>query len=136
MNGMRIVLELVEEFVDLRVEGKVAVADKRWACGVLIQAVVEPGGSDGTVERSMKEKAVKVLEKWKQVMGRGKNGGFGSGEARMFLQIVVGFGLKEMIGEEYLRKLLVEFAMRRHMAKLAVALGLGDQMKGMSMWTW
>ncbi|KAI8559222.1 hypothetical protein RHMOL_Rhmol04G0156400 [Rhododendron molle] len=121
VDGMRMVLEAVEEFVDSRVEGKLAaLADRRWACGVLNQAVVETGGGGdgGGVGRGMKERAVGVLEKWKGVMGREKGGyvsggGFGSGEARMFLQIVIGFGLKEMVGEEYLRKLLVQYTTNR-----------------------
>ncbi|KAG5562637.1 hypothetical protein RHGRI_005383 [Rhododendron griersonianum] len=140
VDGMRMVLEAVEEFVDSRVEGKlVALADRRWACGVLIQAVVEKGGGGdrGGVGRGMKERAVGVLEKWKGVMGREKGGyvsggGFGSGEARMFLQIVIGFGLKEMVGEEYLRKLLVQYTTNRQIgqfAKLAWTLGLADQIK-------
>lgn len=47
----------------------------------------------------------------------------------MFLQMVIGLGLKEKLEEEFLRRLVLEFAGRRDMAKLAVALGfVGDKM--------
>ncbi|GMQ03348.1 hypothetical protein CsSME_00049180 [Camellia sinensis var. sinensis] len=118
VDAMRLVLDTVEEFVEMKVEGKVGMADRRWACGMLIQVavpLVEPGGGGNG-------------GKWRGVMGGGESG-VGAGEATMFLQMVVGFGLKEKFEEEYLRKLVVEFAARRDMAKLAVALGFGDKMK-------
>ncbi|KAI7990493.1 FRIGIDA-like protein 4a [Camellia lanceoleosa] len=132
VDAMRLVLDTVEEFVEMKVEGKVGMADRRWACGMLIQVavpLVEPGGGgNGGVASSVREKAAVVLKKWRGVMGGGESGVWG-GEATMFLQMVVGFGLKEKFEEEYLRKLVVEFAARRDMAKLAVALGFGDKMK-------
>ncbi|CAL5359082.1 hypothetical protein CsSME_00049180 [Camellia sinensis var. sinensis] len=132
VDAMRLVLDTVEEFVEMKVEGKVGMADRRWACGMLIQVavpLVEPGGGgNGGVASSVREKAAVVLKKWRGVMGGGESG-VGAGEATMFLQMVVGFGLKEKFEEEYLRKLVVEFAARRDMAKLAVALGFGDKMK-------
>ncbi|KAL6980131.1 hypothetical protein U1Q18_021780 [Sarracenia purpurea var. burkii] len=135
VDSMSLVLDAVEEFVAMKVEGKFGMADKRWACGMLIQAavpVVESGGGGGLVARSVKERAARVVDNWKGVMGRsgGESGGIGAGEATMFLEVVAGFGLKEKFEEEYLRKLVVEYATRRDMAKLALALGFGDKMKG------
>ena len=49
----------------------------------------------------------------------------------MFLQMVVVFGLKSRFDEEYLRKLVMDNATRRDMAKLAVAVGFGQKMEGM-----
>jgi hypothetical protein len=52
-------------------------------------------------------------------------------EAVMFLQMVLGFGLKSRFDEEFLRKLVAESASRRDMAKHAAAIGLGEKMGGM-----
>ncbi|XAR70899.1 hypothetical protein NMG60_11027937 [Bertholletia excelsa] len=121
----RLVLEAVEDFVELKAGGKVGMADRRWACGLLIQvAVVERDCGIGGVARSLRERAACLLEKWKGLLGSG-----GAGEATMFLQMVVGFGLKENFEEEYLKKLVVEFSTRRDMARIAVALGFKDKMK-------
>lgn len=136
VDPLGLVLEAVEEFVGMKIEGKVGMADRRWACSLLIQVVVplpmQGGSSEILVARSLKERAFRVLEKWKGVLGGGEgSGGVGAGEASMFLQMVIGFGLKEKLEEEFLRKLVLEFAGRRDMAKLAVALGfVGDKMGG------
>ncbi|PSS17804.1 FRIGIDA-like protein, partial [Actinidia chinensis var. chinensis] len=134
VDAAGMVVEVVEKFVEMKVEGKSGMADRRWAVGMVIQAavpVVEGGGV--VVARSVRERAAVAVEKWKGVMGggggEGGGSGVGAGEATMFLQMVVGYGLKERFEEEYLRKLVVEFATRRDMAKLAMALGLGDKMK-------
>ncbi|CAK9164515.1 unnamed protein product [Ilex paraguariensis] len=128
VDSMRLVLDAVEEFVGMKVEGKVGMADRRWACGMLIQAAVPIGESSGSVGRSLKERAAGVLEKWKGVLGGGEgSGGVGASEATMFLQMVIGFGLKEKFEDDFLRKLVVDFAARRDMPKLAVALGFGDK---------
>ncbi|KAG6740645.1 hypothetical protein POTOM_056101 [Populus tomentosa] len=50
----------------------------------------------------------------------------------MVLQMVLGFGLKSRFDEEFLRKLMVENASRRDMAKLAAAIGFGEKMGGKS----
>ncbi|XP_057504516.1 FRIGIDA-like protein 4a [Actinidia eriantha] len=134
VDAAGMVVEVVEKFVEMKVEGKSGMADRRWAVGMVIQAavpVVEGGGV--VVAGSVRERAAAAVEKWKGVMGGGGGedggSGVGAGEATMFLQMVVGYGLKERFEEEYLRKLVVEFATRRDMAKLAMALGLGDKMK-------
>lgn len=128
VDAMRLVVDAVEEFVEMKIEGKVGMADRRWACGMLIQVVVGGGGGVG---RSLRERAGAVLEKWKECLGGGEgSGGVGAGEATMFLQMVIGFGLKERFEEGFLRKLVLEFAARRDMPKLAVALNLGEKMEG------
>lgn len=129
-----LVLDVVEEFVGMKSEGGVGMADRRWACGLLIQVVVpieEGKVGEVLVGRSLKERAVKVLDKWKGMLGGGGDGGVGAGEATMFLQIVCGFGLKDKFEEKYLRGLVLEFAGRRDMTKIAAALGFtGDKMIG------
>ncbi|GFS44929.1 hypothetical protein Acr_00g0092970 [Actinidia rufa] len=114
VDAAGMVVEVVEKFVEMKVEGKSGMADRRWAVGMVIQAavpVVEGGGV--VVARSVRERAAAAVEKWKGVMGgeggEGGGSGVGAGEATMFLQMVVGYGLKERFEEEYLRKLVVEF---------------------------
>lgn len=130
-----LVLDVVEEFVGLKIEGGVGMADRRWACGLLIQVVVpveEGKVGEVLVGRSLKERAVKVLDKWKGMLGGGGESGVGAGEATMFLQIVCGFGLRDRFEEKLLRSMVLEFAGRRDMAKIAAALGFtGEKMIGM-----
>ncbi|XP_057957384.1 FRIGIDA-like protein 4a [Malania oleifera] len=128
VDAQRLVLDAVEEFVSAKF-GKGGVADRRWACGVLIQAVfpvTELAPGKKAVAGSMAQRALEVAEKWRGVMGG--EGGVGAGEAAMFLHMVSGFGLREKFEEEFLRKLVVEHAARRDMAKIALALGLGEKM--------
>lgn len=137
VDVMSLVLDALEEFVDMKVEGKVGMADRRWAVGILVQAVVPAVVDAGEgVASSVRERAARVVEKWKGVMGGGGGesggGGVGAGEAVMFLQVVAGFGLKDKFDEDYLRKLVLEHATRRDMAKIAVALAFGDKIKGAS----
>ncbi|KAK3004129.1 hypothetical protein RJ639_018574 [Escallonia herrerae] len=130
VDPLRLVLDAVEEFLEMKVEGKVGMADRRWACGLLIGAAVPvPAPGECCVASGIRERANLVLEKWKGVLGGAEgSGGVGAGEATMFLQMVVGFGLKERFDVEFLKKLVVEFSARRDMAKLAVAVGFGDKM--------
>lgn len=143
------VLEAVEDLVESKVSGiKVkGMADRRWACGILIHAAFPIGSDIGGVGigRNIKERALKVLEVWKGVLGGGGDGGggscgnrgggdsggglVGSGEATMFLQMVIGFGLRHNFDDEFLMKLVLDFASKRDIAKIAVALGFGDKMR-------
>ncbi|XP_017231643.1 FRIGIDA-like protein 4a isoform X2 [Daucus carota subsp. sativus] len=124
-----LVLDVVEEFVGLKSEGGVGMADRRWACGLLVQVVVpleEGKVGEVMVGSSLKERAMMVLEKWKGMLGGGGESGVGAGEATMFLQIVYGFGLKDRFEEKFLRSMVLEFAGRRDMAKIAAAVGFTD----------
>ncbi|KAK9273072.1 hypothetical protein L1049_017879 [Liquidambar formosana] len=133
VDAMRLVLDGIEEFVGMKA-AKVGVADRRWACGVLVQGLFEFGGElvvKGVkgVAASMVERAAGVAERWKGVVDAEEGGGgMGGAEAAMFLQMVAVFGLKEKFEEDFLRKLVMEFATRRDMAKIAVALGFGEKM--------
>lgn len=121
------VLDAVEEFVGLKMSlVKVkGMTDRRWAYGLLTHtALALP--SHG-VARSLKERAFKVLEIWKGVL-LGSSDGTGSGEATMFLQIVIAFGLKQKFDDQFLMNMVKEFAGGRDMAKFALALGFGDKM--------
>ncbi|XP_009598293.1 FRIGIDA-like protein 4a [Nicotiana tomentosiformis] len=128
VDPMRLILDAAEEFVGMKVEEKMIGADRRWACDMLVQSVgpvVEGGYGAG---RSLKERAARVLEKWKGVLGSGdRTSGVCAAEATMFLQLVISFALKERFEEEFLRKLVMEFANRKDMPKLAVAFGFGNK---------
>ncbi|XP_058074814.1 FRIGIDA-like protein 4a [Magnolia sinica] len=134
VDPARLVLDAFEEFVSQ----KVVVAEQRWACGVLLRALlfleVDSSGKlglvGGGVSRSIEEKAAAVLEAWRRKMDgkEGGAGGMGAAEAQMFLYMVVGFGLRSRYEEEFLRKLVLKFPSRRDMAKLTVALGFQEKM--------
>ena len=137
VDSARLVLDAVEEFVSQK-SGKVGIPDKRWACGMLMQALfpaAELGGKTvpkPAFARSVVERAARVAELWKGKMGDGGEGSMiGPTEAAMFMQMVAGFGLKPKFDEEFLRKQVLEFASRRDMPKLAIALGFGEKMGGL-----
>ncbi|XP_059290099.1 FRIGIDA-like protein 4a [Lycium ferocissimum] len=128
VDPMRLILDAAEEFVAMKVEGKIRMAERRWACDTLFQSVVPVVEGDYGAGRSLKERAARVLEKWKGVLGGGdRNSGVGAAEATMFLQLVIAFALRERFEEGFLRKLVMEFASRKDMPKLAVALGFGNK---------
>ncbi|XP_031264804.1 FRIGIDA-like protein 4a [Pistacia vera] len=125
----RLLLDAVEEFLVQKMD-KVGVTDKRWACGMLVQAMF-PEGNNGKkavgpeFARSVVERAAGILESWKEQMFDTE---LGPAEAVMFLQMVVGFGLSSRFDNEFLRKLVLDFASRRDMAKLSACLGFGEKL--------
>ncbi|KAK7358316.1 hypothetical protein VNO77_00243 [Canavalia gladiata] len=122
VDPARLVLDAVEEFLKSKM-AKSGVTDKRWACGLLIQALLSESRE---YSRRIVERAVGVVELWKgQLEGESESG---AAEVVMFLQMVVCFGLRSRFDEDYLRKFVMEFASRRDMAKLAASLEFGDKM--------
>lgn len=118
----RVVVEAVEEFLKSKV-AKSGVTDKRWACGLVIQALMVSEPRE--YSRRIVERAVKVVESWKGLLdGESESG---AAEIVMFLQMVVCFGLRSRFDDDYLRKFVMEFASRRDMAKLAASLQFGDK---------
>ncbi|KAJ1437950.1 Frigida-like [Sesbania bispinosa] len=121
----RLVLDAVEEFLNSKTGTKSGVTDKRWGCGLLLQAM----NLDSQVfSRKIVERAVGLVESWKEQMDKESENG--AAEVVMFLQMVVCFGLRSRFDDEYLRKFVMEFATRRDMAKLAASLEFGDKMIG------
>lgn len=129
----RLVLDAVEEFLNCKL-AKSGVTDKRWACGILIQALFPDSGAGAKrpeFSRRIVERAIGLMELWKRQMdSESENGAVGAAEVVLFLQMVVCFGLRSRFDEEYLRKSVMEFASRRDMAKLAAMLEFGDKMIG------
>ncbi|CAN4119217.1 unnamed protein product [Withania somnifera] len=128
VDPMRLILDAAEEFVRMKMEGKAILADRRWACDMLIQSVVPVAEGVYGAGTSLKERAARLLEKWKGVLGGGdRNSGVCAAEATMILQLVIAFALKERFEEKFLKKLVLEFANRKDMPKLAVAYGFGNK---------
>ncbi|GAV79504.1 Frigida domain-containing protein [Cephalotus follicularis] len=123
----RLLLDALDEYVANKIE-KVGVTDKRWACGILVQAIFPEvvGNKDGGPEfsQSLLERARGIVEKWKGVL----DGEVGPAEAVMFLQTVVGFGLQSRFDQDFFRKMVMDFAARRDMAKLASGLGFAEKL--------
>ncbi|KAK7398939.1 hypothetical protein VNO78_10113 [Psophocarpus tetragonolobus] len=120
----RLVVEAVEEFLKSKA-AKSGVTDKRWACGLLIQALMT--SESRKYSRRIMDSAVAVVETWKEHLdGESESG---AAEVVMFLQLVVCFGLRSRFDDQYLRKFVMQFASRRDMAKLAASLQFGDQIE-------
>lgn len=136
----RLVIDSLEEFVNSKSK-KVGVTDRRWACGMLVQALFLEGNSakkGPRFARSVVDRAAKVLDQWKAQIDSGELGGAspegmspGAAEAVMFVQMVVGFRLRKEFDEEFLRRIMMEHAARRDMARLATQLEDNEQMEGM-----
>jgi Frigida-like protein len=112
--------------------------DVAWACVLVLESlepvVADPefGPTRPLVPRLMREKAREMANAWKEGLeARGGVEGSKPADAHAFLQLVVTFGivLREEIG--LYRKIVVSFSWRRQMPKLALAVGLEDEMDGM-----
>ncbi|GMH16559.1 hypothetical protein Nepgr_018400 [Nepenthes gracilis] len=136
----RLVLDAVEEFVNQKATWKTGgsgswLTDKRWACAMVVSLLFSPEDLEGkknvgpTFSGSVVERALRLVEAWKgkvEESGEGLNG-VGLSEAAMFLQLMLGFGFKEKFDDEFLKKVVLEFATRKEMAKLAVPV-FGERM--------
>lgn len=136
-----LVLDVVEGFLKQKAAAKAAgkggLTDRRWACALVVSELFpadelkEANKHKGpTFAGKVVERAVRVIVDWKGMMEGSGDGSsdMGPTEAATFLQLVVGFGLKEKVDEEFLKKLVLEFAARREVAKLAVPV-FGDKMQ-------
>ncbi|XP_076911625.1 FRIGIDA-like protein 4a [Bidens hawaiensis] len=131
------VLEAISEVfpVDKREDCGV---DLGWACVLMLESLVpvmeDPviGSERAFVTPSVKEKAREIGEVWKESLER--RGGVENvkgTEVHLFLQHLVTFRIVEEGDFDLCKKLVVGSAWRKQMPKLAVSLGLGDQMPDM-----
>ena len=111
--------------------------DLGWACVLvlesLIPVVVDPviGKSRLLVTPSVKETAKEIAETWKASLEeRGGIENVKTPDVHTFLQHLVTFGIVKKEDLELYRKLVIGSAWRKQMPKLAVSLGLGDEMPG------
>ncbi|XP_010254145.1 PREDICTED: FRIGIDA-like protein 4a [Nelumbo nucifera] len=130
VDPARLILDAMEDFINQK-SAKGGVPDRRWACGMMLQAhfpATDSSEKAPVVASSIGERAYGVAEAWKAKMDDKESGGFGPAEATMFLQLVAGFGLRSRFEEEFLRKLVLDFPSRKEMPKLAASLGFGEKM--------
>lgn len=133
----KFVLEAISEVfpVDKR---KVSMTDLSWACVLvlesLIPVMVDPilGESRVLVTPSVKKDAMEIAEKWKENLEeRGGIENVKPTDVHTFFQHLLTFGIVKEEDLVFYRKLVVGSAWRKQMPKLALALGLADQMPDM-----
>ncbi|KAI3855062.1 hypothetical protein MKX03_018456 [Papaver bracteatum] len=132
VDPFRFVLDGIEDYLDAK--GKAGASDKRWPCGSLIHGLfpdLDGNSSLSVIATSVKERAGVMAQVWKGKMDNlegGRGDDMGPAEAAMFLQMVIGFGLKDKFEEEFLKKLILAYPSRKEMPKLAAALRFGEKM--------
>ncbi|WZY72994.1 FRIGIDA-like protein 4a [Brassica rapa] len=135
-----LVLEAISEVfpVDKRGSGEKMTNDFGWACVVILESLapvmVDPviGKTRLLVTPSVKEKAKEIAETWKASLEeRGRVENVKTPDVHTFLQHLVTFGIVKSEDLGLYRKLVVGSAWRKQMPKLAVLVGLGDQMPDM-----
>ncbi|KAL2922657.1 FRIGIDA-like protein 4a [Bienertia sinuspersici] len=136
----KFVLEAISEVfpVDKRADKTERVNDLGWACVLLLESlipvVVDPviGKKRLIVTPSVKRKAEGIAETWKRSLEeRGGIENVKTPDVHTFLQHLVTFGIVKKDDVGLYRKLVVGSAWRKQMPKLAVSLGLGDNMPEM-----
>ncbi|KAH9625372.1 hypothetical protein KSS87_015201 [Heliosperma pusillum] len=151
VDSERFVVEAVREFVELKREKRAGLIDTRWACSMVVRSMFPPEelkegrvGNKGlgrVFAKKAVERAEEVLKEWRVVSdnegleGVGEGTGMGPAEAAMFIEVLLGFGLKEKFEEEFYIKLMLEFCGRRDMAKLAIPI-LGNKIAGFASQFW
>ncbi|KAL7591579.1 hypothetical protein Lser_V15G33789 [Lactuca serriola] len=137
VDPARFVLEAISEVfpVDKRPD---CVNDLGWACVLMLESLIpvmiDPilGHSRAFVTPSVKKTAKEIAETWKESLDeRGGIENVKAPEVHTFLQHLVTFGIVKDEDFDLYRKLVVGSAWRKQMPKLAVSLGLGDQMPDM-----
>ncbi|KAK5804973.1 Protein FRIGIDA -like protein [Gossypium arboreum] len=138
IDPARFVMEAISEVFPVDKRGNEGGSDLAWACVLILESlipvVVDPviGKSRILVTPSMKEQAKEIAETWKKSLEeRGGIENVKTPDVHTFLQHLVTFGIVKKEDLELYRKLVVASAWRKQMPKLAVSLGLGDQMPDM-----
>ncbi|KAL8171382.1 hypothetical protein V2J09_023186 [Rumex salicifolius] len=136
----RFVLKAISEVfpVDRRTDRSEKVNDLGWACVLLLESlipvVIDPviGNERLLVTPRMKEQAKDIAETWKASLDeRGGIENVKTPDVHTFLQHLVTFGIVKKEDFGLYRKLVIGSAWRKQMPKLAVSLGLGEEMPGM-----
>ena len=139
VDPARFVLEAISEVfpVDKRGGGEKGCSDLGWACVLvlesLIPVVVDPviGKSRLMVTPAVRERAKKIAETWKASLEeRGGIENVKTPDVHTFLQHLVTFGIVKKEDLDLYRKLVIGSAWRKQMPKLALSLGLADEMPG------
>jgi hypothetical protein len=114
-------------------------ADLAWACVLILEAAVpaladpdpEIGAARPLVPRAARERARAMAREWKEAAER-KGGVEGAKppDAHAFLQHVATFSVGEKEDRPLYRRIVVSFSWRRQMPRLALTLGLEEEMPG------
>lgn len=139
VDPAKFVMEAISEVFPVDKRKEKSNNDLGWACVLalesLIPVMVDPviGKLRSLVTPSIKEKAKEIAETWKASLEeRGGIENVKTPDVHTFLQHLVTFGIVKEEDLDLYRKLVVGSAWRKQMPKLAVSLGLGDKMPGMS----
>ncbi|MCL7041979.1 hypothetical protein MKW94_010811 [Papaver nudicaule] len=141
IDPARFVLEAISEVfpVDKReVKSDEKTIDLGWACVLLLESLIpvvaDPvfGNTRPMVTPTMKKRAKKIADVWKESLDqRGGIENVKTPDVHTFLQHLVTFGIVSKEDGIFYRKLVLSSAWRKQMPKLAVSLGLGDNMADM-----
>ncbi|CAM0876826.1 unnamed protein product [Alopecurus aequalis] len=113
-------------------------ADLAWACVLILEAVVpaladpdpEIGAARPMVPKAARDRARAMAAEWKEAAER-KGGVEGAKppDAHAFLQHVATFAVAEKEDRELYKRIVLSFSWRRQMPRLALTLGLEDEME-------
>lgn len=138
IDPAKFVLEAISEVFPVDKRGDKGGNDLGWACVLVLESLVpvmvDPVlKSRMLVTPSVKELAKDVAEKWKvSLEERGGVENVKTPDVHTFLQHLVTFGIVDCDDLQLYRKLVIASAWRKHMPKLALSLGLSNQMPGKS----
>jgi hypothetical protein len=114
-------------------------ADLAWACVLILEAAVpaladtdpDIGPARPLVPRAARDRARGMARDWKEAAEK-KGGVEGAKppDAHAFLQLVATFAVAEREDRPLYRRIVVSFSWRRQMPRLALTLGLEEQMAG------
>jgi hypothetical protein len=135
----RFVMDAVSEVFPVDKRAVRSPTDLAWACVLILEAVVpaladpdpEIGAMRPMVPRAARERARGVAEERQEAAER-KGGVEGAkpADAHAFLQHVATFAVAEKGDRGLYRRIVVSFSWRRQMPRLALTLGLEDEMDG------
>ncbi|GKV42739.1 hypothetical protein SLEP1_g50115 [Rubroshorea leprosula] len=138
VDPARFVLEAISEVFPVDKRGSERGNDLGWACVLMLESLipvmVDPliGKSRLLVTPSVKERAKKIAHTWKASLEeRGGIENVKTPDVHTFLQHLVTFGIVKKEDLQLYRKLVVGSAWRKQMPKLALSLGLGDELPDM-----
>ncbi|KAI4345637.1 hypothetical protein L6164_012738 [Bauhinia variegata] len=141
VDPAKLVLEAISEVFPVDKRGEKSEKnnnDLGWACVLMLESlipvVVDPvvGKSRPLVTPTVKKHAKEIAETWKASLEeRGGIENVKTPDVHTFLQHLVTFGIVKKEDLDLYRKLVIGSAWRKQMPKLAVSLGLGNEMPDM-----
>ncbi|KAL6894245.1 hypothetical protein ACP4OV_008343 [Aristida adscensionis] len=137
VDPARFAMDAVSEVFPVDKRAVRSPADLAWACVLILEAVVpaladpdpEFGVARPMVPQAARERARGMAKEWKEAAEqKGGVEGAKPPDAHAFLQHVATFAVAEEEDRGLYRKIVVSFSWRRQMPRLALTLGLEDEM--------